>query len=293
MPEMTNYRLSTKCPKSKRFVLPQYNNLTEKQREEIVELFKTGDYSFSKLAKLYGKHITSISYLLNKRGFKAIPQTKLQRKHSINDNYFDEIDTFDKAYMLGFLYADGYNNEKNNKVSISLSSNDRCLLERFSIILNSGAPIRDYKVKTKLGKIRSYSKMDVNSLNISQKLSFWGVEQNKTFKIRFPFFLKKELWSSFVRGYFDGDGCVFISEKYKNNMVTSFTSNKLFLEDLMSIFVNELGLNNVKISTASNSDERIGVLPYSGRNNCIKIRDWMYQYDTISLSRKKEKLYSI
>lgn len=32
--------------------------------------------------------------------------------HQFNHNYFKTIDTEEKAYILGFLYADGYNSDK-------------------------------------------------------------------------------------------------------------------------------------------------------------------------------------
>ena len=37
------------------------------------------------------------------------------RKKNYNEDYFEQIDTEDKAYFLGFIYADGsviYDNEK-------------------------------------------------------------------------------------------------------------------------------------------------------------------------------------
>jgi len=58
---------------------------------------------------------------------KSVSQA--QRKYSLNENYFDEIDTSNKAYILGFLYADGYNNRINNTVVLSLFKQDREILE--------------------------------------------------------------------------------------------------------------------------------------------------------------------
>lgn len=41
-------------------------------------------------------------------------------------------------------------------------------------------------------------------------LEKWGCIENKTFKLKFPEFLSEELVPHFIRGYFDGDGSVFI-----------------------------------------------------------------------------------
>lgn len=37
--------------------------------------------------------------------------------HQFNHNYFKTIDTEEKAYILGFLYADGYNSDKTSSYS--------------------------------------------------------------------------------------------------------------------------------------------------------------------------------
>lgn len=47
-----------------------------------------------------------------------------KRKYILNQNFFDDIDTEEKAYWLGFLYADGYNNEKRKEVKIRLAIKD-------------------------------------------------------------------------------------------------------------------------------------------------------------------------
>jgi len=48
-----------------------------------------------------------------------------------NENYFDVIDNPDKAYWLGFLYADGAISSNNNTVELSLKSSDIKHLEKF------------------------------------------------------------------------------------------------------------------------------------------------------------------
>ena len=47
------------------------------------------------------------------------------RKYSLNESYFDDIDTADKAYFLGYLMADGYNDEKRGVVEAAWSNLDQ------------------------------------------------------------------------------------------------------------------------------------------------------------------------
>lgn len=35
----------------------------------------------------------------------------MYKKYELNENYFNVIDSHEKAYILGFIYADGYNRE--------------------------------------------------------------------------------------------------------------------------------------------------------------------------------------
>lgn len=58
------------------------------------------------------------SFLKVKKDIKSI-----SRKYKINKNYFVKIDSEDKAYILGFIAADGYNNEK-DRVSIGIHRKD-------------------------------------------------------------------------------------------------------------------------------------------------------------------------
>ena len=55
---------------------------------------------------------------------------KTWSKYPFNIHFFDEINTEEKAYILGFLYADGYNMEERNTVAISLKKEDSYILER-------------------------------------------------------------------------------------------------------------------------------------------------------------------
>ena len=59
----------------------------------------------------------------------------MNRKYNVNDNYFDVIDNQNKAYILGFLYADGCN-YKNGYFKIDLQEEDKNMLEVFKKELN-------------------------------------------------------------------------------------------------------------------------------------------------------------
>jgi len=49
----------------------------------------------------------------------------------MDENFFENIDTKEKAYWLGFLYADGYVSQSNNRLTLDLSKKDYQQLEKF------------------------------------------------------------------------------------------------------------------------------------------------------------------
>ena len=61
--------------------------------------------------------------------------------YTINEDYFDIIDTEEKAYLLGFLYADGNHFTKKNRITIGLQEKDKHILEKFNELIGSNRPL--------------------------------------------------------------------------------------------------------------------------------------------------------
>ena len=106
--------------------------------------------------------------------------------------------------------------------------------------------------------------------------------ENKTFKIRFPN-IEESYYNDFIRGYFDGDGCFYISKKYSNNNRINIVSNKYFIYDLKKIIETTLNIT-CKISEIKNTDvERLNIY---GNRKVKKFLDWIYNKSELKLSRK-------
>lgn len=72
-----------------------------------MELYNSG-LSTVKIGKMFGKHYSTVRNILINNGVKLRSNKINSRKYTINENYFKNIDTEEKAYWLGFIYADGY-----------------------------------------------------------------------------------------------------------------------------------------------------------------------------------------
>lgn len=202
------------------------------------------------------------------------------RKHIVNKYYFDDINTEEKAYFLGLLYADGSNRLNRGEVNLTLKNEDIYLLKKLNDIINPTRPIS--KVSDNI------SRMYINSKYISNKLNQLGVFENKTFKIKFPYFLNENLYSHFIRGYFDGDGS--ISLRKDNKGIFYLIGTEDIIKSILEILMKFANINQVKINLNHNNIENnIRCISIGGNLKILKIYHYLYDNATIFMERKKNK----
>ena len=211
------------------------------------------------------------------------------RIYQIDDSVFNCIDTQEKAYWLGFLMSDGYNNENNNCVSLRLHYKDIDVLEKFKEFLKTDTPIHIYNRNISENKI--YCDLTVSSYILSSRLSDLGCVQGKTSILEFPN-IPKYLYSHFIRGYFDGDGCVSIiprkdrkegSKQYQLN----FVGKESVLLKIQEIICDNTGVTKTKLRNRKNSF--VKAISWSGKNVCKKILDFLYKDANTYMHRKYNK----
>ena len=166
-----------------------------------------------------------VSDILKKYNIQILPSYERLRKYSLNEHYFDFIDTQDKAYLLGLLYADGCNS--NGHIFIRLQAKDRDVLDKMNIALDSDRPLRFIDYSSRSGYCQNQYSLEIVNQYMSNQLSLLGMIPNKSLVLEFPQWMKVELYPHFIRGYFDGDG--YVSKNY-NNAKLSIVSTKSFCE---------------------------------------------------------------
>ena len=269
---------------------PKQRRLSHQERTELFKLYETGSYTGTDLSEIFPTSKEAINALLRRNGYKPKPQSELQRKYPINENFFDKIDTEEKAYILGLLYADGYNNTDRNSVSLGLKESDKEILEKITNLIQPTKPLQ-YVVtkKDKKGFENSQNqyKLVIANKHISQRLVELGCGKAKTHNLVFPTEeqVPSHLIRHFIRGYFDGDGSVS-GDKQKQ---ISFVGTTNFLKLLQQILMIELGFSETKLTQRwKDRENEIRSLIFCGTNQCIKFRDWLYEGATIFMKRKKE-----
>jgi hypothetical protein len=123
-------------------------------------------------------------------------RTEYWRKYEINGHALDVIDTESKAYMLGFIAADGHVDE--NGLNFTLHKQDTDILVEIQKVLGSAHPIKTLA--------RNRVSLEMGSRILARRLIALGLESPKTFTVKPPTEVPQELLPHWLRGYWDGDG---------------------------------------------------------------------------------------
>lgn len=204
------------------------------------------------------------------------------RKYSFNEHFFDELNE-KSSYWLGFLYADGYTRMKDGKsgeLKLKLKDTDKSHIEKFLTDIECDKPIKcGIDGKSKFCSVTVYSNLLVN------RLFDLGCVNNKTFKIIFPN-IEPNLIKHFVRGYFDGDGCI---SKIKNKWYhVSIAGNEGFITSLKK-FLSDNGVYKLNIYSSG----KIKILSITNLTDVFKFKNIIYSDDTVFLERKKNKFNEV
>ena len=116
--------------------------LNHQEKSDLFMMYETGNYTAVELSQLFPITNVAISALLKRNGYQAKSQSELQRKYPIQEIFFDDINTEEKAYILGLLYADGWNQTERNSVSLSLKEADKEILDKVTSLIQPTKPLK-------------------------------------------------------------------------------------------------------------------------------------------------------
>ncbi len=143
------------------------------------------------------------------------------------------------AYVLGFIAADGYvwKSERGAKY-IGVTSTDLEIVEKIRNIFES-----NHKIGCRVSnnpKWKNRYILQIGSKEIVEDLAKLGIFQNKSLNIKFPSNIPDRFLKHFIRGYFDGDGGVFLGQYWRKDreklswvfQVYFISGSRIFLEGL-------------------------------------------------------------
>lgn len=260
---------------------------------EIIQKKKNG-YSTKDICKEYNITKAIFYGIIHRNGKSKIISNK---KYSADENFFENIDTEEKAYWLGFLYADGYiasgksdiNKQRSWYVEIGLSSSDRKHVELFSKCLNSTYPIKNrttsktYFKKDNTNCVSTHIK--ITNKKMVKDLVDKGCTSNKSWTITYPNFLNKSLEGHFIRGFFDGDGS--IRKRGPNQYEVSVYSNINFIKGLNSSLKNIFSIGSYIIQRHDRND--LSSLLISNYKDCLSFYNLIYESMKTECFLKRKK----
>ena len=171
--------------------------------------------SASAITKKYKIQYNTIKKIIENKGSKMRSHSQANRRYTFNHNFFENIDSEQKAYYLGFILTDGYVGEKD--IVFELKSIDKHIIETFVTVINGTNKIhkiiRRGNFFSKRGCITS--RLNFRSEKMIDDLKNLGIKRGKTYKINIPVlpdYLERHFW----RGVLDGDGYVScLNRKYR------------------------------------------------------------------------------
>lgn len=216
------------------------------------------------------------------------PDIKILGKANFNECIFDSIDTEEKAYWLGFIFADGTISSSPTReeaktqyqIELSLSSKDLTHLEKFAKFIEYKQPLFCDETRCRLS---------VYSKHLWQVLNVNGCTPQKSLTLRFPrieLFKNKDLIRHFIRGYWDGDGCLTWSDKDHTRPEISV----LGTDEMLYPIISYLPLITKPILKILHPDKQSITKYFSLTGEKAYITaSYLYNNSIISLQRKYEK----
>lgn len=255
---------------------------SQEDLSKIAGLYRSGLSCKQISETLKGLSRTTIFRKLEIMGIKRRTISEACRKYKVNHNFFETIDTEQKAYWVGFLGADGCIHDKISMISLNLSLKDESQLKKFKEALNTNYPIHNRKVNLKY----SACSINIRSKEIVRDLIDKGVVPRKSLILKSPKNIPDSLIKHWIRGYFDGDGCVgiYVDKKSSRNRLSLRTSI-IGTQEVLEFILNQIGLSQI-IRRMTNS--KAFVFQAAGKKG-LQLYYYMYSNATIYLERKRKK----
>lgn len=249
--------------------------LSEEEIDDICQMYlsKTPTQKIVDKYNVKFKSQNTVIKVIKSRGIK--PRTTGHAPIIRDENFFEVIDSEEKAYILGLLIADGYviypkTRRRTPCWGITLHKQDKYMIEKIKNIIG---------IEKKICEERNEASITVVSQKMVDDLAKYGVIPQKSFKTFFPI-INKEYEKDLIRGIFDGDGCI-------SNGVCSFYGNEPLLIDIQKTLFKSVNIPIGKITKRySNGADSFS---FGSKKSVSNFYHYIYDEANVFLKRKYEK----
>ncbi len=233
-----------------------------------------------KLSDILNISVNNINHKLKKLGIRG----KILKKYNVKSF---SLENKEDLYLMGFLWADGYLHDNKNRLELAILTDDFNDISNIIDINCWSIYQRDRKNRKPQTSIGLYKEEVCNLFRIEYNYT------EKSYKC--PNFLHKipnNLLKYFIRGFFDGDGCFYLSKDKKQKqcyLAGTYEQDWTWIENSL-IELNIIYNIKRKIQNKDKSNESKYSIVYINRNSIKAFGNYIYEnYDGIGLSRKYNK----
>jgi intein-encoded DNA endonuclease-like protein len=242
------------------------------QKDEIIKFYLYTN-NIVETAKEFNVSYETIRTILRKNGFVS-NKKKPVNSNNLHKDFFVQIDNSIKAYFAGFFKADGYVDKTRNRFAIRIHEQDIEILYRFCDAVN-------------LDRKRINTLKQHNSDKTYVEIAITNEEFiAPILDIKFETFLNKipnEFCYDFIRGYFDGDGCIAYNNPKKLKFQMNIMGNPS--DDHMLKYIQRYFDIPMFLDKRSN----LPFLKSGSRSTIFDFADKVYKSANLYLTRKKQK----
>lgn len=251
---------------------------TDEQVAYIIDKYLNENYTLKQLGKEFNCSYGTIRNLLNRHKIKSRGS---KQGYPRNEFYFNKIDNEEKAYWLGFFYADGC--VHSNRYEISVNITDKEHVEKFKKAIGAVNNKITKTIDNRFENAKPLYQFSIRDKQLHSDLIKWGCIPQKSLKLKNIPNIPRNFVSHFIRGYFDGDGSLHYL-KGTNNFRISFLGTYEFLTEIKK----ELEVQ--KISLAKGTGKAY-VLQIAGKKQVVRILNYLYKDSLVNvrLDRKYQK----
>lgn len=255
------------------------------EKEVLVNFLKQG-MSIRDIANASGESKSNIEYWINKYNIKEY--MKYQKNQYKDLNYFNKINTKEKAYILGFIIGDGYI-DKSGNFECSIALQDKEILDFISSEIGCNVHVN----RTCNKKKKQFPNTSIyigNNIILRDIYKLFGGRVKK--ERRIPI-IPKHLERYLVLGFFDAEGCITWGYRKDRNRLwqkISFISQYKMLEGIQKILIKQ----NIATSIRPKSNSDCYVMEISDRTRVKMFLDYIYPDEKfIILQRKYNKVQAL
>ena len=263
--------------------------LTNEDKEEI--LLKSDRFTAKQLAEQYGCSRSTILKIWMDNNYHKQPGFS----YYVNDNYFSIIDTPNKAYVAGLIASDGNLYKRNAecsgqiRLSFKMGDSEQILLTNIMNDMEATNPIKTI-LKHNNNKCFNQIATTIVSQQIFDDLCNMGITPKKTWDMKINDVMMNiptQFMRDFLRGYFDGDGCISGTTYRKPNKVAVNIAMPLVNAELLCSYLSQIGITSrVSEDKRQKYTHQFARLDFFGVNKYMFLK-WLYYDNCLCLERKK------